>query len=165
MCVFYYDIWMCGNMSHLGTFCNIYLYFFSAKDVQIPQELIDRLSNSEIRSISDLQRLLEMDSVGRPKYSALLSSLSPLFLKMKSCYPFYARRCRGITLGPTRPWEHYRKCARDTPGHHIRFLLNYWNNNGLDEEIPQYLVVLRLQRDANSKEMLLFHVSMFTKHA
>lgn len=36
------------------------------KEAMIPQELIERLSNSEIRTMSDLQRLLELHSAGTP---------------------------------------------------------------------------------------------------
>ncbi|KAJ3614970.1 hypothetical protein NHX12_018539 [Muraenolepis orangiensis] len=47
---------------HLIAFC-LCLLRTAAEESPLPRELLERLSRSEIRSISDLQRLLELDSV------------------------------------------------------------------------------------------------------
>lgn len=55
---------MKAGLYHLIAFC-LCLLRAAAEESPLPQELLERLSRSEIHSISDLQRLLEIDSIMR----------------------------------------------------------------------------------------------------
>uniref|UniRef100_A0A3Q2XHE1 Platelet-derived growth factor subunit A n=1 Tax=Hippocampus comes TaxID=109280 RepID=A0A3Q2XHE1_HIPCM len=74
-----------------------YLLLATAQEVHFPQELIDRLSHSEIRSISDLQRLLEIDSQ-RPhqQHPHKNSSRHPGFYGDLKSSQLHSRRKRSL---------------------------------------------------------------------
>ncbi|XP_062264726.1 platelet-derived growth factor alpha polypeptide b [Platichthys flesus] len=55
---------MRAALCHLLLWTAYLLLATAEREVQFPQELIDRLSHSEIHSISDLQRLLDMTPIG-----------------------------------------------------------------------------------------------------
>ncbi|XP_078521030.1 platelet-derived growth factor subunit A isoform X1 [Lissotriton helveticus] len=76
--------------------CVCHLPFAFPQEAEIPQELIERLAHSEINSISDLQRLLEIDSVANEEASGasvrLHSSHPPRHVQEKHSAPSRRKR-------------------------------------------------------------------------
>ncbi|XP_043945627.1 platelet-derived growth factor subunit A isoform X2 [Protopterus annectens] len=65
-----------------------------SEEGEIPQEIIEKLAHSEIRSISDLQRLLEIDSVGEEEDAE--ASMRPHGTHSSRHHPISIRKKRSI---------------------------------------------------------------------